>query len=1071
MVKKTLSYSDALRILGKDDSALLDFAEKLADGTLAALGVPDLFGLRSQVVKHGRGAVARVRGSLDGMGRWERTERIEAANQVLRVVAAFEALEDVLARSGAPLSVDDLAFTGDEQLSLLTGSLTNGLDVLPVLPGSDTAATGTRTTSHLPGTIRAFIRGLSAWERLSATDQSRVDRALDELPELAAGRYAASYRRLAADIPEFGVWAGLTEHAATRERIDQVSTGLFGMEELLRGLSADAGPQRRLDELALANRAVLDQPMLPTAEAPEGMVLPTVSRSYLNPCGLLRFSDSDSLPSADSWWAQSERHEDLQPLLVSLLTQWHCRTRPIVLLGHPGAGKSQLTRMLCARLPAGDFLPLRVELRGVQADAPVYRQIEEGIAATLGTEVSWRELCDRAAGALPVVILDGFDELLQATGINRSDYLEQVQQFQEQQADINNPVAVIVTSRTVVADRTRFPARTPVIRLEPFDDARIARMLRIWNQANAAEQAQRGIGPLPLDVLLRYRELAEQPLLLLMLLIFDSDTTVLREAADGLGRGELYERLLTAFAERDVRKHRARLTTAELSEATEGELRRLEVVAMAMFTRHKQSVTADELDQDLAVLYPDAAVHAANPGLRGRITPADQVLGRFFFVHEARAVRNGEHSSVYEFLHATFSEYLVARTVVNALDELMADRLHARRKRFSEPLNDGLLYALTSFATLSGRAAIMEFTEELLAARLARRPEDRAEYRALLLELFADALYPAPNRSFSAYEPERLPVTHRHGVHTANLVLLLLAVSTTGVDVRELYPTGAGSWQEWRGLVGLWRSMRTDEWHGTVDTVRVRHLDCWGGEPRTVVERETGEPVNVGECVGFELRADVTIPLAVNNPYLITVPYEGVSSKLLRSIALRVNGTAARMTLMLLPYLRHVSSDLGTWFTGHDDEGSLIGWAEAHDILELRLGDASFHSDERIARYERLLATSRLGRIELLVLRQAAEDLDEPHDRRPHRLAPTVGSYLDSVRSVVSGPALTARSVARVLEGLRPRLPGADGAIDRITALAAANDERPGADAVPPARRKNGVLPSSAWGSGGSGSG
>jgi hypothetical protein len=36
----------------------------------------------------------------------------------------------------------------------------------------------------------------------------------------------------------------------------------------------------------------------------------------------------------------------------------------------------------------------------------------------------WRR--GNPSGALPVVLPDGFDELLQATGVSRSDYLEQV---------------------------------------------------------------------------------------------------------------------------------------------------------------------------------------------------------------------------------------------------------------------------------------------------------------------------------------------------------------------------------------------------------------------------------------------------------------------------------------------------------------------------------------------------------------------------------------------------------------------------------------------------------------------
>ncbi|MGH3760180.1 hypothetical protein [Actinophytocola sp.] len=38
---------------------------------------------------------------------------------------------------------------------------------------------------------------------------------------------------------------------------------------------------------------------------------------------------------------------------------------------------------------------------------------------------------------------------------------------------------------------------------------------------------------------------------------------------------------------------------------------------------------------------------------------AQTVIGRFFLVHEAQASRDNARLKTYEFLHATFSEYLL----------------------------------------------------------------------------------------------------------------------------------------------------------------------------------------------------------------------------------------------------------------------------------------------------------------------------------------------------------------------------------------------------------------------------
>lgn len=105
MAKKTLSYADALRILGGDDPTLLGFGEAVVTGTLGALGVPDVLGLQSQVVRYGQAAVTGIREKITGVSRWDRTERVAAADLVLRITALFEALEEALDRPGCPLAL------------------------------------------------------------------------------------------------------------------------------------------------------------------------------------------------------------------------------------------------------------------------------------------------------------------------------------------------------------------------------------------------------------------------------------------------------------------------------------------------------------------------------------------------------------------------------------------------------------------------------------------------------------------------------------------------------------------------------------------------------------------------------------------------------------------------------------------------------------------------------------------------------------------------------------------------------------------------------------------------------
>ena len=1017
---KQLTYADALRILGNNDSEVLDLAEKLTDGGLGLVGVPDLFGARGALVSKGRQALEGIRGKLKGESRLSRTEKIEAAYQILVIVAFFEALDECLTEIGAPFTLADLEMTREEQTVLLGRA--SDYNVSP-LPGESLKAWSRDEPHLITRLLVQFLPGLDAVEKhgITSSDHPVLQSLAERLPHLAAKRQRELYRRLAAEVPEFGMWVHLDEHRRTRQ---EFATGLRDLRRHLEQVRSHRPVDDRRREIAAAYQAVLRQPVLRSDDAPRGIVLPALEDSYIPPRGRVAMALPTISPSMEESWSESPVVDDLQMAIAGLLVQSWSTSYPMVLLGHPGAGKSKFTEMLAAQLPSDDFLPIRVELRSVPPNAPLHVQIEEGLAATLHTRVSWRELAESADGALPVIILDGFDELLQATGVDRSDYLERVEEFQQQQEALGQPVAVMVTSRTLVANRARFPDGTTVIRLEPFDDAQIKQMLGVWNRTNAAAFAAAELEPLSADVLLRYRELAEQPLLLMMLLLYDADGNALSGAAEKLSHGELYERLLTKFAKREVDKHRPGLSGPALGRAVEDELRRLEIAATAMFARGRQSVSADELDRDLAVLMPDAAKRADDADLHGEIAPAHQVLGRFFFVHEARARAADGTASVFEFLHATFGEYLVARAVTSVLEELAEDRARSLRRRGGpQHLDDGELHALASFAAFAGREKVVDFLDERLRLRLADDPDLVEEYAALLIELFREAPFPAPNRSFTSYEPQRLAMSTREGRYTANLVTLLVLVAQKPLELTRLFPETQDPWHAWRTTVAQWRALPSSQWFGIMDTLRIRHHGYFdGNDPFTSVAREDGSPVNVGECLGFDLRTDVDSEPSVLDPYEITVPYSSVTSKLLRSIALQASGTTARMSLILLPYLRHVSLDLGTWYA---DQYEAIAWVEAHEVLRLRLEPADANPHQRLESYRRLLQRPSFGEVHLLALRQAAEDLTllQSGSRARSELTHLVKSYLGGELPAAHRNALELATTRPVLTALRQQIP------------------------------------------------
>ena len=78
-----------------------------------------------------------------------------------------------------------------------------------------------------------------------------------------------------------------------------------------------------------------------------------------------------------------------------------------------------------------------------------------------------------------------------------------------------------------------------------------------------------------------------------------------------------------------------------------------------------------------ALLGRPAAQHA---GFRTPLTQAEIAIGRFFFVQRAQAVLEGSRMQTFEFLHATFGEYLAARLTVQLATDLLTSRAYANGK-------------------------------------------------------------------------------------------------------------------------------------------------------------------------------------------------------------------------------------------------------------------------------------------------------------------------------------------------------------------------------------------------------
>lgn len=830
-VGRLLRYADAVKLLGGGDSGVVDTLDRLAGGALlvgSVLGAPELLALldaKSEISRLGHGLTRRLAEHRRG-GQYSRTQRLDAAQEILVVTAFFE----VFAEADLPFAFADLDLSGSEQTKLVAradvafalepqddmGSIA-AIDEL-FLPQSGRTVeyfhAGPEATELLErryrGTARVvtrFVRGLRVWDELDSQERTEFLEIVETLPARAVVRFAELFRRLAVDVPEVRVWADRYDHAATRDVVRDIATSLRQLEERLSKGAIGSAPDDRRAALARAYRAALDRPVVESGELTTGLELPTLRDAYLTPAFRLVAPSSAERRqrslSDEELWASRPRQADVGDLLAAYFTSPQAATAPLLVLGHPGSGKSVLTRVLAARLPPEKFLTVRVVLRDVSAAGDVQDQIEQAIRAATGERVEWPDLARSAGDAMPVVLLDGFDELLQVTGVSHADYLVRVAAFQRRELDQDRPVAVVVTSRTSVAGRAVTPDDTAVVRLEPFDESQIATWLDVWNRVNAGHFARHAMAPLDSATVLAHADLARHPLLLLMLALYDGDGNQLsRPAAAGatLRQGELYERLLTTFVQREVGRIQPGLLGRVLEAAVTEELRHLSVVAFAMFNRGTQWAGERELEADLAAVL-GAQSPTAGADLRRPIGTAERVLARFFFIHRSQATTDAGRRETYEFLHATFGEFLVARLTWQVLRDVAARDAAATFSLDAAPVDDDLLHALLSFVSLTSRTPIVGFLTELADACPS---EDRAWLKDLVVRLFRAAAHRDGGR-YKGYYPQTRSPTERHAAYTANLVVLGVVIAGR-LSAGELFPDADDPITPWHDQALLWRA-------------------------------------------------------------------------------------------------------------------------------------------------------------------------------------------------------------------------------------------------------------------------
>ncbi len=713
----------------------------------------------------------------------------------------------------------------------------------------------------------AFVHKLAAWDRLSSDDKTKVMGVLSKIPDVAVKCFQHQYFELCRKYEDFAIWSNLQEHKNTREIVESLSEHVQRYVALAssRKTALDIGftklhsvvldiPERltltQAEDLAKGlsrdYEAKLSEPIIiedkeDVEEGKAHLAFPVIRDAFIpQSFRVLRHTSKARKLEDEDTWSNLPRRDDLGAFVLSYLTSPYSTETPMLILGHPGSGKSLLTSVISAQLMSKHFTAIRVPLREVDSTAGIVPQIEEQISRITGPRHdSWIRLSGLFKNNPPVVILDGYDELLQASGKVFSGYLRDVQTFQRNQAVQDRPVRTIVTSRVTLIDKATIPQGSTIVRLLEFDDQQRMRWISIWNKTNRSYFDQAQIEPFALPKQEeadseKVLSLAEQPLLLLMLALYDSDNNKLKNSKT-IDRTVLYESLLRRFVLRERLKDRQfqDLSPTERNKELDKEMQRLGVAAIGMYNRRKLHILSSELDDDLRFFKLERP-HTVE--IVRALTQADLLLGSFFFVHKSKALQKGgapehhEEASAFEFLHNTFGEFLVAdfllRRTVDEVESLTGmknnERLHSDLEQklagpdsFSRPWLACLIYT-----PLYTRPVVLEMMREWVDHFLKIKKISKSEFLSFLDMIVLNQLsrivtqreMPSIFRKEIASDGSRVPfalypLLGHVAIYSLNLIILRTMVGDTGFVFDEssvaAHEDGTRPWDQ---LTHIWRS-------------------------------------------------------------------------------------------------------------------------------------------------------------------------------------------------------------------------------------------------------------------------
>lgn len=597
-----------------------------------------------------------------------------------------------------------------------------------------------------------FFRKLECWESLTETEKEGVVSAINSLPDNAVQNYKKQYYELSRCFRDFEIWTNQKKMQYVERKIDvgfnTISKSISHMiENSQTKVVVDILERCHKEYFGFISKSIISGDTDNITE--NGTVLPSKSSMFVpQQFKSVRYTDGMKL-EPNSVWESSVEQDNIGEFISGVLHHPESNTMPLIVLGVPGAGKSLLCNMLAAKLLYQEYHVIIVTLRDARADDTIVQQITDQINRMFGESCSWYDISKAKLDKPILIIFDGYDELLQSSGKTYSHYINKISEFQKLQLNTcNMQVKCIITSRITLIDKAYIPNGSIVLRLCDFDRNRIDEWITIWNSHNKSYFSNNNLKEFSLPKNGKILELARQPLLLMMLALYDSNDNKLDKQKD-LTQTQLYDNLIRDFVAREKRKEEdfKNLTCDMQEKAIDVEVTRIGIAAIGMYNRNIYHIVSEQLNSDIKY-YKDICglidfIDTSEEGL----TEAEKLLGSFFFMHKSLSTEHKstekKEKSAYEFLHNTFGEFLTANfifnNVYNVIEEISFSNKNNRSIRWNDIFSNAW-YSSLIYTPLFSKPVVVSMLKEWSSLFFAEKNLEKSEIKKILNDIINNEL-------------------------------------------------------------------------------------------------------------------------------------------------------------------------------------------------------------------------------------------------------------------------------------------------------------------------------------------